>query len=471
MPEHAVMLNCMFVRICDAFIEHSKTISLAPLSPRARQLIHQAHQSAKTDPLGDADQSDVTKEDEDEEALRNAWVSGLNFQKVIESNQSNVQFHVMCFYGQADAVEKKIQETKEKTPNDLSQLLESRASYLRLTPLHFAATGARDRQKDHYNSRHAQVMQALIDAGARVDAKDIAGFTPLATLTGFGATPYSLSLASILADAGAKLQVTNRLGLGILMPALMENNQKAFRTLLDLGANVDQVNYDGETPRSMVRSVPMYQKIIMEYRRQEIHENMKCAFCSASNATKHCGACRLTYYCSKDCQRADWKMAHKDGCKKDSAPEDYVDVDIGRDTTNEPVPGVIIPKLSFANFLNSKTSSRQMKPKHDDSPFVVKITLPNGVDSIGKGAIKINEENSDYLLIKGSEEEDSLYCELERLINEHEKDMRKIYLIARWIHGTARRPRSGSGNMANGVSYKKMRIYTSVIIPPPSPAW
>ena len=30
---------------------------------------------------------------------------------------------------------------------------------------------------------------------------------------------------------------------------------------------------------------------------------------------KKCSACRLAYYCSKDCQKKDWKEGHKRGCK------------------------------------------------------------------------------------------------------------------------------------------------------------
>merc|ERR1712034_198780 len=33
-------------------------------------------------------------------------------------------------------------------------------------------------------------------------------------------------------------------------------------------------------------------------------------------AFKHCGKCRLKYYCSKKCQTKHWKNGHKEECKE-----------------------------------------------------------------------------------------------------------------------------------------------------------
>ena len=43
--------------------------------------------------------------------------------------------------------------------------------------------------------------------------------------------------------------------------------------------------------------------------------NFECnRFVTRAEAAGVCGACRLTLYCSKDCQRADWKAGHKTRC-------------------------------------------------------------------------------------------------------------------------------------------------------------
>ena len=38
-----------------------------------------------------------------------------------------------------------------------------------------------------------------------------------------------------------------------------------------------------------------------------------CVVCSAP-ADKKCSKCRCTYYCSADCQKANWRAGHKEDC-------------------------------------------------------------------------------------------------------------------------------------------------------------
>lgn len=40
-----------------------------------------------------------------------------------------------------------------------------------------------------------------------------------------------------------------------------------------------------------------------------------CANCGKTDSLKSCSSCKKTYYCSKECQKKDWK-AHKSSCKK-----------------------------------------------------------------------------------------------------------------------------------------------------------
>ena len=41
---------------------------------------------------------------------------------------------------------------------------------------------------------------------------------------------------------------------------------------------------------------------------------VKCSFCSGTQNLSNCGRCRKVKYCSKDCQKKDWKN-HKSNCK------------------------------------------------------------------------------------------------------------------------------------------------------------
>lgn len=39
----------------------------------------------------------------------------------------------------------------------------------------------------------------------------------------------------------------------------------------------------------------------------------QCAYCKSENANHHCGRCSRVFYCSKECQKSDWKV-HKTSC-------------------------------------------------------------------------------------------------------------------------------------------------------------
>ena len=45
-----------------------------------------------------------------------------------------------------------------------------------------------------------------------------------------------------------------------------------------------------------------------------------CALCHKPNATKRCGRCRAVVYCSRECQAAHWKSAHKLTCGASPPP-------------------------------------------------------------------------------------------------------------------------------------------------------
>eukprot|EP01029_Cantina_marsupialis_P014055 TRINITY_DN3111_c1_g1_i1.p1 TRINITY_DN3111_c1_g1~~TRINITY_DN3111_c1_g1_i1.p1 ORF type:complete len:216 (-),score=41.77 TRINITY_DN3111_c1_g1_i1:254-901(-) len=40
-----------------------------------------------------------------------------------------------------------------------------------------------------------------------------------------------------------------------------------------------------------------------------------CSVCGKAEAKQKCGACSIPYYCSKECQKKDWKGEHKELCK------------------------------------------------------------------------------------------------------------------------------------------------------------
>jgi len=52
---------------------------------------------------------------------------------------------------------------------------------------------------------------------------------------------------------------------------------------------------------------------------QEATSGIVCAFCQKSEGEAKfdfCSVCKQVYYCSKDCQKKDWKANHKAVCEK-----------------------------------------------------------------------------------------------------------------------------------------------------------
>ena len=55
---------------------------------------------------------------------------------------------------------------------------------------------------------------------------------------------------------------------------------------------------------------------LKDIKSQYINELKKCHECNKSSSTIfRCSACKLVYYCSKECQLKNWKMLHKKHCK------------------------------------------------------------------------------------------------------------------------------------------------------------
>ena len=105
---------------------------------------------------------------------------------------------------------------------NLTELIEGRHTNLRLTALHCAVLGAKRRQPQA-SIPHDWVKCAalLVEAGARVDSRDLMGNTPM---MGACMAPYhnadTLAIALHLARHGGTGRDLNRLGMNVLMTAV-----------------------------------------------------------------------------------------------------------------------------------------------------------------------------------------------------------------------------------------------------------
>lgn len=185
--------------------------------------------------------------------LRELWSSsGDLFEKLDGTPCGMSPFWVACFNGDAAAVRRHVDDcreterSKEDPPSsqprfpvsELTRLLEKRESMLRYPPLHAVVAGARCLPSRPAAS-FVDAAAALVAAGARVDSRDVAGYTALAKCTnGVDITDACLMIAvDVLGPAGADANLANRFGETPIGAAVPRGNVGCLSALLELGAD------------------------------------------------------------------------------------------------------------------------------------------------------------------------------------------------------------------------------------------
>lgn len=97
---------------------------------------------------------------------------------------------------------------------------------------------------DAVKKESQKMVKGLLDRGARVDAVDGSGRTPLHRAALWNRT----GLARLLMTRGAEVDAVDLHGYTPLLLAAYWSKIDMVRLLLDLGAAVDAVNVDGQTP-------------------------------------------------------------------------------------------------------------------------------------------------------------------------------------------------------------------------------
>ena len=73
---------------------------------------------------------------------------------------------------------------------------------------------------------------------------------------------------------------------------------------------------------------------------EEVH---RCEECGVAGATLHCAQCQSCFYCSKDCQRKNWKM-HKRVCSADPSLRPFVPTEMAIERLLAKQPKIKAPK-------------------------------------------------------------------------------------------------------------------------------
>ncbi len=156
-----------------------------------------------------------------------------------------------------------------------------------LTALHLAAKRG-----------DAQLLQALLNAGANIAAQDINGQTPLHLAADTGYTESVLILLTANADASAQ----DKNGKSPLHLALVNDNIQSVDALLAAGANIDAQDINGQTP---LESLVKY--------------HIKCS----KYYTKQNGCCDYSDSCIEQVEKKFIALLEKMLENQDQAPNQY----------------------------------------------------------------------------------------------------------------------------------------------------
>lgn len=163
------------------------------------------------DPHGDGDQSRHKAESPAGKILREVWTSGADYSDVMNEGTSII--HRLAVFGDIRSLGKLLNRSDDV---ERHRLLEKRISVLRVTPLMAAVTARRYLPKEALQKiprqRHVEIAKLLLKAGARTEAKDVAGHTALHKAVGEFATPTSWAIAKEILQAGGDIDAKNRFG-------------------------------------------------------------------------------------------------------------------------------------------------------------------------------------------------------------------------------------------------------------------
>ena len=211
------------------------------LNDDLEQLTWQYRKEGLNDLYGNGDQSSVKADFPHEPGyrFRDFWASSGNFYETVMEGGAGSDFMRNCFRGHADKVKEAIDNTGPGSTARM-HLLEYRESNLRYSPLMTCICGAKNREYLRLtDGDHFRVAEYLCEAGACVDSKDVAGYTPVHQATSCTANAHSLAIFRLLCHKyGANPNVPNRFGDIALTEPLMRGLEDNVEALLACGAKV-----------------------------------------------------------------------------------------------------------------------------------------------------------------------------------------------------------------------------------------
>ncbi|XP_035682100.1 poly [ADP-ribose] polymerase tankyrase-2-like isoform X3 [Branchiostoma floridae] len=160
----------------------------------------------------------------------------------------------------------------------------------------------------------------LCKGASLVKRSDRSAFAPLHAAAINGKT----EVVDLLVQHGATVDIRDGFQNTPLMRACNYNHVDTVRRLIELGARPDLTGGQLQGMRYYKEGTEIGKgdneeswKIIEEARKLLRCCNPKCGKPDHRKTLKLCGRCKLTRYCSRDCQKQHWSVGHKKCCGHD----------------------------------------------------------------------------------------------------------------------------------------------------------
>jgi len=422
----------------------------------------------KTGGHGDGDQSPL--KGEKAQILRNQWSGGMGYNPLQNRDHSSWLLALYC-----GDYNKTMSYLNNKSDDDVKMQLDLRESLLHVCGIFNVIIGARtlcgdnplykDIRKETVKSlsvkfEHIKILEKILELGANVHVKDVAGYTPLHhCLTAYG-NSVTFSMAELLLKAGANPNLQNRFGATPMFEPLMNAKLDFVSLLLKFGGDPDIKDNDGYSCVFIGRFFPKVMKLFGAARKTAIKDKRKqmkeaaggslrkCQQCGkAGEDPKRCTGCYLAWYCGLGCQKEAWP-GHSKECKitrKQYKKVMLVDYD---------------RQMMVDYMKGGKVKTHNQGEKPSKLHFVIKMQVPQNKD-LKEGLLLYNEERSISGKVYRAPGQEGVFDEIVKNIEQHGWREQKGYFYCILQKVDAKKQVQDSGT---GIVF--LEINTSKVLPP-----
>ena len=332
-----------------------------------------------TDPFGDGDQSRLLTSRE-QHVHRSAWSAGGDFDLRIQTTTLS-ELGMACATGQTRHVRHLL--SLASTDKQRTELLERRECVQRLSPLLITIAGMKRISGPGVD--HVGCADLLIEAGARVDARDFMGKTVVHYGAGMMASDESMRVVEkCIARGDASglsprlVDVQDRVGGVAAHEVVMSQRADVAKFLGEHNARMDIKEWgkgrDGLSPMDMLRRSGLmnpdifaaFNEVDQRQKFAEMNTAKRARACDNCGkrrgeeglqwpSLKQCARCKKACYCSAACQRAHWEE-HKAFCGQASIKIDRPEAWKDNPQTAMCKVGTYVTNLSGADLAGGRKS-------------------------------------------------------------------------------------------------------------------